>query len=87
VRRERTSVKCSGVAKRRTQRDVIRELYAKHGNDVDRILKGVEKAVKRGEFRRERNKAEQRLHKYVLFLLEEGLSQRKTSNTGWLLTK
>ncbi len=71
------------MAKRRTQRDIIRELYAKHGRDVDRVLKGVEKAIKWGEFRHTTTQ-NQTLRYYVSHLLEQGLAQRGKS-TGWLL--
>lgn len=73
------------MAKRRTQRDVIRELYAKHGRDVDRIVKEVEKAISRGDFRRESNVSNQTLRTYVKFLLDAGLHDRGTPTTGWLL--
>lgn len=66
---------------------MITELYEKHGNDIDRILRGVEKAVGRGEFRRERNASNQTLRHYVKFLLDAGLHDRGTPNTGWLLKK
>jgi hypothetical protein len=42
------------MAKRRTQRDIVGELYAKYGDDRARIYAGVERAVRRDEFRRER---------------------------------
>ena len=66
------------MARRRTQRDVIRGLFAKHGDNAGRIFKGVVKAVERGEFQRERNAANQSLRRYVRFLLDAG------KRTGWI---
>ena len=73
------------MAKRPSQRDIVTELYEKYGNDFELILEGVEEAVARGEFRRERNAKNQPLRQYVKFLLDAGLHDRGTSNTGWLL--
>jgi hypothetical protein len=70
----------------KTQREVIKELYGKHGNDLNRILKEVEEAVTRGEFRRKENAAGQTLRTYVSFLPEQGLAERGRG-AGWLLKK
>ena len=74
------------LAKRRTktkrktsmQRETIRALYAKHGDDKERISADFEKAALAGKVTRVSNPRNQSWRHYARFLLDKGKRE------GWI---
>lgn len=64
--------------RRRTQRDVMREVYARYGNDLERVIREYAAAERRGEAPRSSNTTGMKAEDYARALLNDGLKK------GWL---
>lgn len=62
----------------RTQRDVMREVYAAYRNDLERVIVEYAAAERRGEARRSSNATGMKPEEYARALLNDGLKK------GWL---